>query len=157
MSWSGIGASPDLDDRLCPMTSATVYRVLADLVLCIHWSVVVFVVGGLLAVLVGGLLRRPWVRYRGWRIVHLIVLLWVVGQAWLGKVCFLTTWEMALRARAGDATYAGSMIAHHLGEWLYIEAPAWAFTVAYTLFGLLVVASWVWVRPTGRPKPAKAD
>ena len=34
--------------------------------------------------------------------------------AWIGMICPLTTWEMALRAKAGDATYSGSFIAHWL-------------------------------------------
>lgn len=71
----------------------------------------------------------------------------MVLQSWLGVLCPLTTWEMALRERAGEATYSGSFIAHWLAAQLYVEAPPWAFTVAYTAFGLLVLASWVLVRP----------
>ncbi len=130
------------------MTSTT-YRLLADLVLFVHWGVVAFVVGGFVAVLVGGWRGWPWVRRRGWRLVHLFVLAWVVVQAWLGRACFLTDWEMALRLRAGDATYSGGMLAHWMGGLLYFEAPMWVFSLIYTAFALLVVGSWVWVRPTG--------
>lgn len=129
------------------MDAATGYRLLADGVLLVHWAVVVFVVGGLLLIFVGGALDWRWVRRRGWRTLHLGVIVWVVVQAWLGKICPLTTLEMALRSRAGEATYAGGMVAHCLGELLYIDAPQWMFTVAYSLFGLIVVSSWTWVRP----------
>ena len=68
-------------------------------------------------------------------------------QAWLGRICPLTTWEMALRERAGEAAYRGAFIAHWLQSLLYHDAPMWVFALAYTLFALLVAASWVWVRP----------
>ena len=71
----------------------------------------------------------------------------MVLQAWLGKICPLTTWEMMLRRRAGDAVYEGAFIAHWFGEMLYFEAPLWVFAVVYTGFGLLVLACWYKVRP----------
>lgn len=119
----------------------------ADALLLGHVLFVTFVVGGLLLVIAGGLLGWAWVRNRVFRLVHLACVGVVVIQSWLGLVCPLTTWEMALRQRAGDATYSGAFIAHWLGELLYYQAPAWVFAVIYTAFGALVVASWLWVRP----------
>lgn len=124
-----------------------VYRLLADLVLTLHVGFVVFVVVGLVLILAGGALGWRWVRGRRFRLAHLAAIGIVVAQAWLGVLCPLTTLEMALRRRAGDAAYAGSFIAHWLEELLYFDAPAWVFTLCYTAFGLLVVASWLWVRP----------
>jgi polyferredoxin len=71
----------------------------------------------------------------------------VVVQAWFGVICPLTTLEMSLRERAGDLTYGGTCIAHWLQKLLYYEAPPWAFVVSYTLFGLVVVGSWIGFRP----------
>ena len=65
----------------------------------------------------------------------------------MGKLCPLTIWEMALREKGDDATYAGSFVSYWLEELLYIDAPIWAFAVLYTSFGLLVVAGWIWIRP----------
>ncbi len=59
----------------------------------------------------------------------------------------LTSWEMALRAKAGEAGYEGSFIQHWLQSILYYSAPDWVFIVAYTVFGALVLASWFVVRP----------
>jgi hypothetical protein len=59
----------------------------------------------------------------------------------------LTTLEMALRRRAGDATYAGSFIAHWLEQLLYYQAPPWVFVIAYSAFALLVVGAWWRVPP----------
>ncbi len=120
---------------------------IADLLLVLHTSFVAFVVLGLVLIVAGKLLSWSWVRNRRFRIIHLCCIGIVVIQSWLGVICPLTTWEMAFRERAGDATYAGSFISHWLGELLYYQAPAWVFVVAYTLFGVLVVFTWFWVRP----------
>jgi len=130
------------------MTSGPLlYRVLADLLLTVHVAFVVFVVAGLVLILVGGVAGWRWVRHPGFRLAHLAAITVVAVQAWLGRICPLTTWEMALRERAGEVTYAGSFIQYWLQALLYYEAPPWVFTSVYTGFGLLVAASWILVRP----------
>ena len=124
------------------------YRVAADLVLAVHTSFVVFVVLGLILILAGGALGWSWVRNRWFRLGHLAAIGFVVAQAWLGEICPLTTLEMELRSRAGDATYSGSFIAHWMETLLYYDAPTWVFAICYSTFGLLVAASWIIVRPT---------
>ncbi|SDN04617.1 DUF2784 domain-containing protein [Vreelandella arcis] len=125
---------------------------LADALLIIHVLFVAFVVLGLFAVYAGYFLEWHWVRNRVFRIVHLCAIGYVVGQSWLGAVCPLTTWEMALRAEAGAATYAGSFIQHWLQSLLYYNAPDWVFMVVYSVFGGLVLASWFVVRPRQRQR-----
>lgn len=128
-------------------SSSLPYRIAADAVLLVHVGFVAFVLLGLLCILVGGALRWRWVRNTWFRLLHLVAIGIVVLQSWLGVLCPLTTLEMALRQKAGEATYSGSFIAHWLNSLLYIEAPMWMFAVAYTVFGLLVAASWLLVRP----------
>lgn len=123
------------------------YRLAADALLVLHVSFVVFVIAGLALILLGAALGWSWIRNPWFRTAHLIGIAVVVLQAWLGRICPLTIWEMALRQKAGDATYAGSFITHWLQELLYYEAPMWVFAVCYTLFGALVAASWYWIRP----------
>ena len=125
------------------------YRLLADAVLLLHFAVVVFVVGGLVAVLVGNLLRWRWVNNLVFRVVHLATIGVVVLQAWLGQLCPLTGLESWLRERAGEAAYSASFIEHWAQRILYYEAPFWVFTVSYTAFGLAVVAAW-WYFPPKR-------
>ena len=127
----------------------------ADAVLLLHVLFVLFVVLGLLLIFTGRFLSWSWVRNPWFRVVHLAAVALVVLQSWLGIICPLTNWEMTLRARAGDAVYGGSFIAHWLGELLYYQAPPWVFAVSYSLFGLLVVLSWFRVppRPFGRKAP----
>ncbi len=124
-----------------------IYRLAADLLLILHVAFVAFVVVGLVLILAGGVRGWAWVRNPWFRVVHLAAIGFVVLQAWLGRVCPLTTWEMALRAQAGDATYAGSFIAFWLGEVLYYDAPMWVFGLVYTVFGALVVVGWFRVPP----------
>ena len=118
------------------------YALLADAVLALHLGVVVFVVGGLAAIVAGH--RRGW----GWttdlrfRLAHLAAIGFVVAEAWFGLTCPLTTLEMALRSRAGGATYAGGFVEHWLQRLLYFDAPPWVFVLGYSLFGLLVALAW---------------
>jgi hypothetical protein len=113
----------------------------------LHVLVVLFIVAGLALILAGGVLQWRWVRRRWLRVLHLVAIGVVVLQAWLGRLCPLTIWELQLRAQAGDTTYTGSFIAHWLGELLYYNAPGWVFTLGYSLFALLVLWSWFKVRP----------
>jgi polyferredoxin len=125
------------------------YRFLADVVLCVHVAIVLFVVGGLVLLVAGNL--RGWRFVNDWwfRLAHLAAIAVVVAQAWLGLVCPLTTLETWLRVRGGEAGYEASFIEYWLRRILYYDAPAWVFTVGYTLFGLAVLASW-WRFPPRR-------
>ena len=126
------------------------YLVAADAVLLLHVLFVVFVVVRLVLILAGKLMSWNWVRNWWFRVIHLAAIGIVVLQSWLGVICPLTTLEMYLRGRAGDATYTGSFVSHWLESILYYRAPAWVFAVAYTAFAIVVVMSWIWVRPHGR-------
>lgn len=129
------------------MSQATFYSLAADTVLIMHAVFIAFIVAGLLLVFIGYALSWNWVRNLWFRCAHLLGISVVVIQSWFGLVCPLTTWEMALRARAGEAAYAGSFIAYWLQELIYYQAAPWVFATAYTLFGMLVVLSWLLVPP----------
>ena len=129
------------------MESKTLYLLAADVLLFTHALFVAFVVFGLLFILLGKLLSWPSVRNPWFRLAHVIAIGVVVLQSWLGVICPLTAWEMVLREKAGGAVYAGTFISHWLETILYYNAPAWVFVLCYTVFGLLALASWFWVRP----------
>jgi hypothetical protein len=129
------------------MNSSSAYLLTADAVLVLHALFVVFVVLGLIGIFTGGVLEWRWVRNPWFRVIHLIAITVVVVQSWLAVVCPLTTMEMTLRNRAGDAVYPGSFISHWLETLIYYEAPPWVFVLCYTVFGSFVLASWFWVRP----------
>ncbi len=125
------------------------YRALADAVLAAHTGFIIFVVAGLLLILIGGCRGWKWVRNPWFRAAHLAAIGIVVLQAWLGITCPLTILEMALRDRAGDATYDGTFIAHWLRRLVFYQAPLWVFGLAYTLFAAAVAGSW-WKFPPRR-------
>ena len=125
------------------------YQLLADLVLSLHVAVVAFVVGGLVLVIIGNLRKWQWVNAFWFRLAHLAAIAVVVAEAWLGATCPLTNLEMWLRVKARATTYSGSFIEHWFQRVLYYEAPSWVFGLAYSLFGLLVLATW-WYFPPSR-------
>ena len=119
------------------------YQSLADAVLIVHASFVVFVVGALILTIVGGYLQWSWVLNWWFRVVHLVSITLVVAQSWAGLICSLTSFEMWLRGQAGDARYEGSFVQYWLQRYLYYDAPEWVFILGYTIFGSLVVITWV--------------
>jgi len=129
------------------MESTLVFLVFADALLFLHVAFVGFIVFGLLLIAAGGVMKWAWVRNPWFRILHLAGIGIVVLQSWLGMICPLTSWEMALRARAGDTVYAGTFISHWMQSLLYYHAPPWVFAACYTIFGALVVLSWIRVPP----------
>jgi hypothetical protein len=124
------------------------YQLLADLVLTLHVAVVAFVVGGLVLVIVGNLRKWQCVNAFWFRLAHLASIAVVVAEAWLGATCPITNLEMWLRVKAGATTYSISFIEHWLQRVLYYEAPSWVFGLAYSLFGLLVLATWRYFPPS---------
>ena len=85
------------------------YRLLADLVVGLHFLFVVFVV-------IGGLLVLRWPRLI-W--VHLPVAVYGALIEFVGWVCPLTPLENSLRMRAGDQGYEGGFVEHYLLPVLY--------------------------------------
>ena len=136
----------------------TTFQWLADAVLVLHAAVVAFVVGGLALVWVGHGLGWRWVDGISFRLTHALAIAFVVAESWLGVVCPLTSLEQLARARAGRPTLGEgqSFIGYWLSRLLYYDAPGWVFTLAYSLFGLLVVATW-WRFPPRRSRVPGAE
>lgn len=119
------------------------YASLADAVLIVHFAVVVFVVGGLLAIPVGNALRWHWVNGWPFRLLHAAAIVVITAQAWLGQHCPLTVLEGWLRAQAGEALrYEVSFVQHWLERLMYFQAPLWVFALLYTVFAGLVALAW---------------
>ena len=77
---------------------------LANAVAVLHAVVVLFMLtGSLLA------LRRPGVLW-----LHVPLVMTMLGLFLTGSHCPLTTWELALRERAGEAGYSGGFIGHYV-------------------------------------------
>jgi len=116
---------------------------LADAVLAVHFLVVVFIVGGLLAVWAGAWPRWNWVRNRAFRYAHLGAILFVAAEAVLGIACPLTVWEDALRGGANAQSFVGRWV-----RWLlFYQAPEWVFTAAYAAWAAATLVTLVLVPP----------
>jgi hypothetical protein len=126
------------------------YQALADTVLLLHFTVVLFIVAGLVLVVAGNVVWHwRWVNNMWFRLAHVAAIGVVVLQSWLGQLCPLTTLESWLRVKAGSPSYSKSFMEHWVQRVLFYEAPFWLFALAYTVFGLLVVFAW-WRFPPRR-------
>lgn len=125
------------------------YQILADWVLAVHLAVVVFVVGGALAVVIGNRIAWIWVNHWRFRLAHLAAVVVIVLHSWLGQLCPLTVLESWLRLQASAQAYEKSFIEHWVQRLIYFEAPFWVFALIYTVFAAVVVLMW-WRYPTRR-------
>ena len=132
-----------------------IYLLAADIILIMHVLFVAFVVIGFLLILLGKFRGWFWIRNPWFRLAHVAAIGVVTVQSWFGVMCPLTILEKALRLRAGEVVYTGSFISHLLETILYYNVPMWVFTVCYTLFGAIVVASWLWIRPRPFNNPSE--
>jgi hypothetical protein len=117
------------------------YRLLADVVVAIHFAFLAFVViGGFLA------LRRPWVIW-----AHLAAAGWALAIVVVpGLECPLTYAENWARARAGLGTYGGGFIDRYVENVLY---PARFTPLVQALVAASVLTSWYLVIRSRRGAP----
>lgn len=88
-----------------------VYRLLADLVVVLHFAFVLFVV-------FGGLFALRWPR-AAW--IHLPAALWGAGIEFVQGICPLTPLENRLRRLGGEAGYSGGFVERYVTAALYPE------------------------------------
>ncbi|HZS68339.1 MAG TPA: DUF2784 family protein [Burkholderiales bacterium] len=110
---------------------------IADAILVVHFGIVLFIVGGLLAVWLGAALGWQWVRNRRFRYAHLAAIAYVAAEALFGIACPLTVWE----AIARGGTPAESFVVRWVRALLFYRAPEWVFTLAYAAWALATLAT----------------
>ncbi len=112
---------------------------LADFVVVLHLSFVVFVVSG-------GVLAMRWRRV-AW--VHVPCAVWGAWIEFAGGICPLTPLEIWLRLRTGEVGYESGFIEHYLLPVLY---PSELARSTQLVLGMVVVLlnmavyTWVWRR-----------
>ncbi len=129
------------------MSEIQIVTVLADLTVVIHAAFVLFVVCGQVLILIGWLNKWSWCQNIIFRWLHLAAIGYVVLEAWFGITCPLTLLEHYLRSLAGESMYQMSFIGYWVHYWLFYTAPDWVFTLIYTLFGLLVLLTFIGYPP----------
>lgn len=93
------------------ISAQSFYRVLADLVLLVHFAFVIFVI-------LGGFLVA---RRRSVMPFHLAAVAWAALIEFSGWICPLTPLETRLRARSGGGGYQTDFVAHYILPMLYPE------------------------------------
>lgn len=114
------------------------YRLAADTMMIAHLLYIIFVVvGGLIA------FRARWILW-----LHVPAVAWAIYVQFVGRLCPLTTWEVGLRQRAGEAGFEGGFIEHYLVPLIYpANMPAAlplllgtaVIVINATLYGWLIV------------------
>jgi len=116
---------------------------IADLIVSIHFGYVIFVVGGLFIIVLGGILRWRFIRNFWFRAIHLAMILIVVFETIFGISCPLTDWEYELRIAAGQYNAdSEAFVARLIQHLIFYDFPLIVFTVSYCLFGIAVIMSW---------------
>ena len=119
---------------------------IAATLILVHLAIVAFNVFGLVAIPLGKWLGWEFVRGFWWRFAHVVTLAVVALQAVLGRACFLSIWESALRAK-GDAAEPAPLVATWINGLLYWPLPLWAFAAGYVAVLLYSLLLWRWVPP----------
>ncbi|MFO0843431.1 MAG: DUF2784 family protein [Gemmataceae bacterium] len=123
----------------------------ADAVVVLHLGFVVAVLLSLVLVLVGWLAGWSWTRNFWFRVVQLIAVEVVAGQAVVGLDCPLTTLEQSLRGGYGflhPEEGQSSALGKFCNDVLYLrDVPLGAFPYIYGGVGLLVLLTWVLAPP----------
>ena len=117
--------------------SASVYGLLADAVVVVHFLFVVFVVAG-------GLLVLRW-PLAAW--IHLPAAAWGAAIEIWGWICPLTPLEKRLRVLGGEAAYEGGFIQTYLLSALYPEGltrevqlalASGVFAINFVVYGIVL-------------------
>jgi len=115
-------------------------RLLADVLVGLHFGFVVFEVAG-------GFLAWRWPR-TAW--VHVPVALWGALIEFMGWICPLTPLENDLRRAAGEAGYAGGFIEHYVIPVVYpaglTREIQLALGVAVVVMNAVAYGGLVWLR-----------
>ena len=116
---------------------------LADLVLVVHFAIVIFITAGLPLIWIGAALGWCWVRIRWLRALHLAAIGLVALESLAGIACPLTVWEAALRLQQSR----GGFIQQWIARVMFYYLPEWLFALAYTIFAAAVALTWYAVPP----------
>ena len=99
----------------------------ADFVLIILFSIVFFLVFGLVALPIGHLRNYSWTRNAKFRVAHMLLMGFITLEASLGITCPLTIIENALR----QIEYQQSFVAYWVSRLIYWDLPTYSFVILY--------------------------
>lgn len=121
----------------------SLFSYLADITVLIHAAFVLFIVSGQILIMIGWYRSWHWTQNVVFRFLHLAAIAYVVLETWLRITCPLTLLEYQLRHLAGESMHDMSFIGYWVHYFLFYTAPDWLFTVIYSLFGFLVLLTFL--------------
>lgn len=134
-----------------------IYRLLADLILLIHLSIVLFVIVAQFFIVIGLILKWPSIKNIYFRLTHLIAIAIVAAQAIVGQTCPLTTWENKFRILGNEAPYPDRFFPYWIHQILFFDWSPQVFTFLYCGFGVIVLLTFVLAPPRLGRRPCNKD
>jgi hypothetical protein len=126
------------------------YGIVADIIVVLHFGIILFEIVGQILVLVGNRKGWRWIRNFWFRGLHAGIIAIVVVEAWFGIDCPLTVWEYWFRQWAGQPVGRDEFITRWTRRLLGVETPLWLLTIVYTVWCAFVFWSW-WKVPPQMP------
>lgn len=128
-----------------------VYRILADIIVVIHFIWIVFMLVGFILTLIGFWWKRFFDKWL-FRTLHLLGIVYVGLLAVLRQYCPLTILENALREKYDlGLTYPGSFIIHYLQRLVYPDIQPLMILIPTMIIAIFAILVFIF-RPPKRIK-----
>ena len=114
------------------------FYLISDIVLILHFCIVIFITLGFVLVPVGYTLNWEWLRNIKIRSLHLGLICLVALETFLGVNCPLTIIEIKLN----NLNYSKTFIAYWISRVVYWDLPTQFFIVLYSLCVLWAILMW---------------
>lgn len=127
------------------------FRLLADLIVMIHFDWILFMLVGFIFTLRGFFHKEFFERWI-FRILHLFGIAYVSILAMMGKYCPLTIWENTLRAKYDpNLTYPGSFMIHYAKKFVYPDINPLFIQIPTTFIAIFTVVVFI-IKPPEKIK-----
>ena len=133
-----------LSFRLLNFFMIKVITLIADLILLIHFCIVIFITSGFFLIPVGFKLQWNWILNLKLRLLHIGLIAFVTLETLLGITCPLTSFENSLRETYQSETFIG----YWLQQILFWNFPPLYFIVLYSLLFVWTGLMWKLFPPT---------
>ncbi|MBN1897903.1 MAG: DUF2784 domain-containing protein [Spirochaetes bacterium] len=113
------------------------YRLLADLIVIVHFLWILFVIVFYFLTLYSLLVKNErFLHLKFLRTVHLAGILMVSVFIFMGEYCPLTWWEIKLRNLSGIISYKGSFIVHYIEKFVYPDVHPLVVQIPSIVIGI---------------------
>lgn len=123
------------------------YKVLADIIVIVHFGWILFMLIGFILTLCGFFWRRFFDKWL-FRTLHVFGIGYVSLLAIMGKYCPLTLWESTLRAKYDPGlTYPGSFMIYYVERLVYPDVNPLIILIPTILIAVFTVLVFIIIPP----------